>query len=111
MKQWDIVKVRINEHDRDEHPAVVISRDELCADELTERVNVLYGSKLRPAVSARPTEVGLNGADGLEFSTRFNCAFFYTISKTKVSRTLGEVAYERRRQISRKIAEVYRLKL
>lgn len=111
MKQWDIVKVRINQHDRDEHPAVVISRDELCADELTERVNVLYGSKLRPAVPVKPTEVVLNGADGLEFSTRCNCAFFYAISKTKISRTLGAVAYERRRQISRKIAEVFRLKL
>jgi hypothetical protein len=111
MKQWDIVKVRINEHDRDEHPAVIISRDELCADERTERVNVLYGSKLRPAASAKAIEVVLNGADGLEFLTKFDCAFFYTVSKQRISHTLGQVAYERRRQISRKIAEVFRLKL
>jgi hypothetical protein len=111
MKQWDIVKVRINEHDRDEHPAVVISPDEVCANARAGKINVLYGSKIRPVIPLNSNEIPLNGADGLEFRTKFDCAFMYAVSKQKISQTIGEVAYERRFQISRKIAEVFRLKL
>ncbi len=44
LRQWDVIKVRINPEDRDEHPAVVVSPEELCADPRKRRINVLYGS-------------------------------------------------------------------
>ena len=58
----DIVRVRINEHDRDAHPAVVISCEEDCRDPELHRVNVLYGSKKPPAANLQPWQVLLNGA-------------------------------------------------
>jgi len=69
MHQWDIVLVRINESDRDAHPAVVISAQEDCLDPEFLRVNVLYGSKKPPATAVQPWQVLLNGADGLDFRT------------------------------------------
>lgn len=52
LRQWDVVKVRINPGDRDEHPALIISADEVCAS--APRVNVLYGSTHRPGQPVRP---------------------------------------------------------
>lgn len=49
MHQWDIVRVRINESDRDSHRAVVISCEKDCRDPEFLRINVLYGSKKPPA--------------------------------------------------------------
>ncbi len=58
-----------------------------------------------------PYEIVLNGADGLERPTVFNCGHLYTIDRRKISATLGRVAPERRRQIGRKIVATYRLPL
>lgn len=51
----------------------------------------------------------LNGADGLEWATIFDCAQIYRVKKAKVSGVMGRVTVERRRQVSRKIVEAYRL--
>jgi len=107
--QWDIVKVRINPNDRDEHPAVLISPPEVCADEKKTRLNVLYGTTRRPGSVPQEHEVLLNGADGLEHMTLFSCGHLYTIDRAKISAHLGSVTYERRRQIGRKIIATYRL--
>jgi hypothetical protein len=32
FSQWDITRVRINPTDKDEHPAIVLSRVEACTD-------------------------------------------------------------------------------
>lgn len=72
VNQWDIVKVRINPTDRDEHPAIVISPRELCADEKKRRLNVLYGTSRRPTDAITPFEVQLNGSEGLERETLFD---------------------------------------
>lgn len=32
VRQWDVVRIRINPNDRDEHPAVVLTCDEFCTD-------------------------------------------------------------------------------
>ena len=109
LRQWDIVKVRIRAEDRDEHPAIVISCDEFCADGRRTAINVLYGSTRRPLVSPDLYEVVLNGADGLERATVFNCGHLYTIDRRKITCSLGRVAAERRRQIGRKIVSTYRL--
>jgi mRNA-degrading endonuclease toxin of MazEF toxin-antitoxin module len=111
FSQWDVVKVRINPGDRDEHPAVVVSREEVCADERKGLVNVLYGSTKRPADQKSETEVQLNGADGLERLTLFSCAHLYTVHRSKISLRMGRVTPERRRQIGRAIVALYRLPL
>lgn len=110
-QQWDIVKVRINPENRDEHPAIVVSPAELCADEKKGRLNVLYGTTRRPGQSARPHEVMLNGADGLDHATLFNCIYFYGVDRKKVTSVLGQVSAERRRQIGRKIVAGFRFPL
>lgn len=107
--QWDVVKVRVNPHDRDEHPAVIISPDELCANPHKAKLNVLYGTTRRPAGGAGLFDVTLNGADGLEHPTNFDCSYVYTIDRARISTHMGRVAHERRRQIGRKIIATFRL--
>jgi hypothetical protein len=111
LHQWDVVKVRINPEDRDEHPAVIVSPDELCSDERKTKLNVLYGTTRRPGETLRAHEVVLNGADGLERPTVFNCVHFYGVDRRKVTAVLGRVAVERRRQIGRTVVASYRFPL
>ena len=84
LHQWDVVKVRINPEDRDEHPAVIISPEELCADLRKTKLNVLYGTTRRPGENPRPHDVVLNGADGLEHQTLVGCAYFYGVDRRKI---------------------------
>ncbi|MBI4663767.1 MAG: type II toxin-antitoxin system PemK/MazF family toxin [Verrucomicrobia bacterium] len=109
FSQWDIVWVRINPTDKDEHPAIVLSRAEACSDPRRQTVNVLYGTTRRPAEGVPLLAVQLNGADGVECATIFDCAQIYVVSKAKISGVIGRVTVERRRQVSRKIVEAYRL--
>ena len=109
FSQWDIVRVRINSTDKDEHPAIVLSRAEACSDPRRQTINVLYGTTRQPAEGVPLLAVQLNGADGVERATVFDCAQIYVVSKAKVSGVLGRVTAERRRQVSRKIVEAYRL--
>ena len=41
VSQWDIVKVRINANDRDEHPAIVLSPSEIAMSSRVDRINVI----------------------------------------------------------------------
>lgn len=111
LHQWDVVKVRINPEDRDEHPAVIISPEELCGEIKKTKLNVLYGTTQRPGDAPRPHEVVLNGADGLEHSTLVGCAYFYGVDRRKISSSIGRVAPERRRQIGRKVVATFRFPL
>jgi hypothetical protein len=56
-----------------------------------------------------PWQVHLNSADGLEFATAVDCGLFYLVDKAVCSPAIGQVSFERRRQIGRKINEVLRL--
>jgi hypothetical protein len=109
--QWDIVRVRINPEDRDERPAIVFSPDEHCADSSRAKLNVLYGTTRRPSQPPRVHEAQLNGADGLDHATVFNCAYFYSVPRTRITGIIGRVGLERRRQIGRKIVGVFRIPL
>jgi mRNA-degrading endonuclease toxin of MazEF toxin-antitoxin module len=111
LHQWDVVKVRINPEDRDEHPAVIISPEELCIDPRKTKLNVLYGTTTRPGETPGAHEVVLNGADGLEHATLVGCAYLYGVDRRKITTSLGRVAQDRRRQISRKIVASLRLPL
>jgi mRNA-degrading endonuclease toxin of MazEF toxin-antitoxin module len=109
--QWDVVKVRLRPEDRDEHPCIIVSPEEICTDARKVLINILAGTTRRPADTPDTTEVTLNGADGLDRPTLFNCAHLHQISRSKVTTMLGRVGAERRRQISRKIVATYRFSL
>jgi hypothetical protein len=111
VHQWDIVKVRINPEHRDEHPAIVISPEEICADEQQLRLNVLYGTTRRPGDSLRVHEAALNGADGLDHAALFSCAFVYVIDRRKIGAVVGRVSAIRRVQLGRKIVAIFRFPL
>jgi len=104
LHQWDIVKVRINPEDRDEHLAIIISPEET-------KLNLLYGTTRRPSEAPSAHEVVLNGADGLEHPTLVSCAYFYGVDRRKITASIGRVVQERRRQIGRKIVASLRLPL
>lgn len=109
LRQWEVVKVRINPGDRDEHPALVISTDEVCAS--APRVNVLYGSTRRPGQAARSHQVVLNSGEGLEHPTLFGCAHFYQVAPAAVTGRYGQVGPLRQREVARNIVASYRLPL
>jgi hypothetical protein len=108
-RQWDVVRVRINPGDRDEHPAIVVSSDEVCAS--APRINVLYGTTRRPGQSVRSHQAVLNGADGLDHPTLFGCGHFYQVAPEAITGRYGSVTAARRREIARKIIAAYRLPL
>ena len=52
LHQWDIVRIRVRADDQEEHPAVVLSREEWCQDIRQPAINVLYCTTKRPAGGA-----------------------------------------------------------
>ena len=108
LKQWDVVKVRINPTDRDEHFAIVLSPSEIAGGNWP-KVNVLYGSTKRPAIAVRPGQFLLDTADGVEHLTVFECVFFPVVLKTQISAVVGSVSLARRRPLQKVIAESLRL--
>jgi hypothetical protein len=111
IEQWDIVRFRINANDRDLHPGVVVSPVDWCANEQRSRINLLACSKKVPADGARPHQVLLNGADGLDFASVCGCEFFYVVDRSSCHEKLGRVSPVRRRLIGRKLNEVFRFPL
>jgi len=109
LRQWAVVKVRFRPTDRAEHPAVVVSNDEHCADTRLTRLNVLYGTKTSPGNTPRLHQALLNSADGLDLLTVVDCSYFYTIDKDAITSGLGSVSPERRRALKRTIIASYRL--
>lgn len=103
LQRWDIVFIRTDEKDVSGHPAVVLSNPDILEDSRHLRFNVVTGTKKPPAIPARAHQVILNGADGLEFATVFDCAFVSVARKSSVIRSAGRVAYARRGQIAAKL--------
>jgi len=102
-RRWDIVFLRKDENDRDGHPAVILSADDVMADEKQQRFNVVTGSKKQPAEHARNHHVILDEADGVEFLTLVDCSLVYVARKSSVLRSSGSVTIHRRQQIQRTI--------
>lgn len=109
LRQWDVIRVRFRATDRDQHPAVVVSNDEICTDPRITRVNVLHGTKTAPGNPPRIHQALLNSADGLEFLTAMDCAYLYSVPKSEIAARLGTVSLERRRILKRTIIAAYRL--
>jgi hypothetical protein len=108
LRQWDVVKVRINPDDRDEHPAIILSPNEVAGGRWP-KVNVIYGSTKRPAVGVQPGQILLDEADGCEHLTVFDCVFFPVVRKSAIAAKLGRVSAQRRRQLHQTIAGALRL--
>jgi hypothetical protein len=109
LSQWAVVRVRFRPTDRDEHPAVIVSNDEHCADARLTRINILYGTKISPGNPPRAHQSLLNSADGLEFLTAVDCSYFYTVEKDAITTGLGTIGHERRRALKRTIIAAFRL--
>ena len=109
LAQWDIVRVRINPEDRDEHPAVIISPNHVVQNPRALKLNVLYCSKLPPAGGIAPTQFALNGADGLEFRSAVDCSFYHVIRRDRVTGHYGRVSGERISALKRKVREIFGL--
>lgn len=107
-RQWDVVKVRINPQDRDEHPAIILSPNEIALGR-ADRLNVLYGSTKRPAVDILPGQILLDQADGCEHLTVFDCIFFPVVRKSAITAKLGSVSSNRRRKLHQTLASALRL--
>ena len=103
LHRWDIVFLRTEDRDRDGHPAVILSSDDVMDDDRQQRFNVVVGTKKQPAEQARHHQTILDAADGLEFPTLVDCSLVYVARKTSILRSVGTVTVHRRQQIQRGI--------
>ena len=102
-RRWDIVFLRVDEKDTVGHPAVILSSDDMLADDRQRRFNVVTGTKKQPAEKARNHHVILDEADGLRYSTLVDCSLVYVARKSSVIRSGGSVTVHRRQQIQRTV--------
>jgi hypothetical protein len=109
LHQWDVVKVRINPNDRDEHPAIILSPAEVVTSDRVDRVNVIYGTTKRPAIELWPGQIVLDEADGCDGLTVFDCLLFPVVKKSAITAKLGSVSSARRRHLHQTLAAVLRL--
>lgn len=107
MKQWEIRLFQFSQEGL--HPAVIISNDERCSHTGTTHVNALFCSTLRAARPAKVNEVILNGSDGLDWQSVVKCDLMYLLPKSGFSELKGTVSRKRRRAISRRIVDSFKL--
>lgn len=103
--QFDVWRFKFP--DKGEHPVVLISHPDICARSAV--VNVLYCTSQRQSRPARPFEVMLNGADGLDWETFCDCSVLYAVKSDQLFGQRGRVSLERRRAIRSKIRDLFRL--
>lgn len=87
------------------HPCVIVSNAKRV--EQKNKVVVLKCTTLRPGTPYQPDELHttLDQEDGLNTTTRCECDLLYTIAKSDLKNRRGEVSFDRRRDISRKIIQ------
>jgi len=107
MNQWDIYAHPFREGD---HPAVILSPDEICRNPDFQEVNVLFAATCRPITRpAKAHEVMLDESDGLDWKTAVRCHQIIWVAKERLRDHRGSVSQIRRREIARKIVEIFRL--
>jgi mRNA-degrading endonuclease toxin of MazEF toxin-antitoxin module len=107
FQQWDIVQVEFSK--RGAHPAVIISPNAIAAG--SEVVNVLYCTSQRQSRLPKIMEVLLDQEDGLDWETFVYCdvIFSFRRDQLKARPQPGSVSKERRRQIRRKLVDIFGL--
>ena len=103
--QFDIWRFPFPE--KGEHPVVLISHPNLCAN--AAFVNVLYCTSQRQSRPPKPHEVLLNHADGFDWETFCDCSRMYLVDTRALSVRSGRVSHERRLAIRTRIRDVFRL--
>jgi hypothetical protein len=88
----------------DGHPCILLSNQERL--DRKQKLVVLKGQTIYSGDPA-PTalESVLDVADGMDRRTVFVCDLLFTALKSDISQKRGEVVFERRREISRKIVQ------
>ena len=109
MNQWEIWTYSFPAGD---HPAVILSPPELCSNDDIDELNVLFASSARP-INRPPKshEVVLDESDGLDWKTVVRCHRIYLVKRSALKIKRGLVSTSRRREIARKLVEVFRLSL
>lgn len=109
MSQWEIWSYSFPEG---EHPAIILSPSEVCSNADIHEVNVLFASSARPVSrNLKAHEVALDQSDGLDWKTCVRCHRIHLVQKNELTRRRGVVSFNRRREIGRKLVEVFRLPL
>lgn len=97
---------RFNFPEKGEHPVVLISHSDLCGRSV---VNVLYCTSQRQSRRAKPFEVVLDRADGMDWETFCDCSLLYSVPEIGQFNKRGKVTLERRRAIRGMVRDVFRL--
>lgn len=92
---------------RGEHPVVIISHPDRAAR--AAWVNVLYCTSQRQSRPIKPTEVMLNGADGMDWETFCDCSIIWAVPSEKLINKRGQISLERRNAIRDKLRDMLRL--
>ena len=96
MKPWDIYTW--NFPNAGEHPAVILGAEDRVKNK--PMLNVLLCSSQRATRPPKGSEVILDRADGLDWSTLCKCDFVYSVPAEQLSRERGTVGIARRREIA-----------
>ncbi len=72
-------------------------------------VNVLFCTRQRQSRPPKLIEVGLNGADGLDWETFCDCSCLYAVPSAGLFGKRGRVTYERRQAIRRKVQDLFQV--
>ena len=100
MKAWDIYSYQPAGWN-EPHPAVLISHPQRVANK--PDIELLMCTSHRASRSARPGEVILDEADGLDWPTLCKCDLIHTAAKSDLKQRRGHVGRERRQEIIRQI--------
>ncbi len=106
MKQWDVCQYAF-EHGA--HPCVVISPPDLAENPEIQAVNILQCSTHRANRPPYENEVMLDKEDGLDWETLARCDRIHLVLRSDLKSVRGCVIPERRREIGRKIIQIFRL--
>lgn len=96
MKAWDIFSYHPAGWP-EPHPCVIVSSPDRVANK--PEVNVLMCSSQSAKREAKPNEVILDQADGLDWPTLCKCDLLLDVEKSALKQKRGHVTDSRRRQI------------
>ena len=96
MKAWDIYSYQPQGWPQP-HPCVIVSHPERVANK--PEVNILMCASQQATRAAKPNEVILDQADGLNWSTLCKCDLLHAVDKAELKNHRGHVTDLRRRQI------------
>ena len=96
MKAWDIYSYQPPEWP-EAHPCVIVSHPDRVAHK--PHVTVLMCSSQPTTRAAKPNEVILDEADGLDWATLCKCDLLHAVAKDELKQRRGHVTEMQRRQI------------